>query len=146
MLGPERKSRLLTEKEKKITAYHEAGHAIVTHYLPHTDPVQKISIIARGQAGGYTIKLPTEDRYMHTKTEYAEEIAVLVAGHVTEKEIFGEVTTGATSDLRRATSLARKLVTDYGMSEVLGPRTFGEKEELPLNKRCVIVLVLDHWF
>ncbi len=130
MLGPERKSRVLSEKEKKITAYHEAGHAIVAHFLPHTDPVHKISIIARGRAGGYTLKLPTEDKHMHTKTEYLEEIAVLLAGYITEKEIFGEVTTGATSDLRRATSLARKLVTDYGMSDVLGPRTFGEKEEL----------------
>lgn len=130
MLGPERKSRILSEKEKKITAYHEAGHAIVAHFLPHTDPVQKISIIARGQAGGYTLKLPLEDKHMYSKTEYVEEIAVLVAGYITEKEIFGEVTTGATSDLRRATALARKLVTDFGMSESLGPRTFGEKEEM----------------
>jgi len=130
MMGPERKSRILTEHEKKVTAYHEAGHAVVSHFLPHIDPVQKISIIARGQAGGYTLKLPIEDRHMHTKAEFLEEIAVLVAGYVTEKEIFGDVTTGATSDLRRATKLARKLVTDYGMSETLGPRTFGEKEEM----------------
>ena len=130
MLGPERKSRVLTDKEKKITAYHEAGHAVVAHYLPNTDPVQKISIISRGRAGGYTIKLPTEDRHMHTKAEYTEEIAVLLAGHVTEREIFGEVTTGAQSDLRRATSLARRLITDFGMSEALGPRTYGEKEEM----------------
>lgn len=130
MLGPERKSKLLSAKEKKITAYHEAGHALVAHYLPHTDPVQKISIIGRGHAGGYTLKLPTKDKHMHTKTEYIEEIAVLLAGHITEKETFNEITTGATSDLRRATSLARKLITDYGMSEKLGPRTFGEKEEL----------------
>jgi len=130
MLGPERRSRVLSDKEKKITAYHEAGHAVVAHFLPHTDPVQKVSIIARGQAGGYTIKLPTEDKHLHTRTEFVEELAVLVAGYVTEKEIFGEVTTGATSDLRRATDLARRLITDYGMSEVLGPRTFGEKEEL----------------
>jgi len=130
MLGPERKSRVLTEKEKKITAYHEAGHAIVAHFLPNTDPVQKISIIARGRAGGYTLKLPTEDKHMHTKTEFIEEIAVLLAGYVTEKEVFGDVTTGATSDLRRATKLARRLITDYGMSDTLGPRTFGEKEEM----------------
>ncbi len=130
MLGPERKSRILSDKEKKITAYHEAGHAIVAHFLPNMDPVQKISIIARGQAGGYTIKLPTEDKHMHTKTEYLEEVAVLLAGFVTEKETFGEVTTGATSDLRQATALARRLITDYGMSETLGPRTFGEKEEM----------------
>ncbi|MFC1678552.1 ATP-dependent zinc metalloprotease FtsH, partial [Patescibacteria group bacterium] len=130
MMGPERKSRVLSDKEKKITAYHEAGHAIVTHFLPHTDPVQKISIIARGRAGGYTIKLPTEDKHMHSKSEYVEELAVLLAGYATEKEIFGEVTTGATSDLHRATTLARKLITDYGMSENLGARTFGEKEDL----------------
>jgi len=130
MMGPERKSRVITEKEKKITAYHEAGHALVAHFLPHTDPVQKISIIARGQAGGYTLKLPTEDKHMHTKSEFVEELAVLLAGHATEKEIFGEVTTGATSDLRRATALARQLITDYGMSENLGPRTYGEKEEM----------------
>ncbi len=130
MLGPERKSRIITPQEKKITAYHEAGHAIVAHFLPHTDPVQKVSIIARGQAGGYTLKVPTEDRRMHFKIEFIEEIAVLLAGYLTEKEIFGEVTTGATSDLRRATNLARRLVTDYGMSDKLGPRTFGEKEEM----------------
>ncbi|MBU4347123.1 ATP-dependent zinc metalloprotease FtsH [Patescibacteria group bacterium] len=130
MLGPERKSRILSEKEKKITAYHEAGHAIVAHYSPHTDPVQKISIIARGQAGGYTIKLPIEDKHLHTKSEFVEEIAVLLAGYLAEQEVFGEITTGATSDLRRATGLARKLITDFGMSETLGPRTFGDKEEM----------------
>ena len=130
MLGPERKSRILSVKEKKITAYHEAGHAIVAHFLPNADPVQKVSIIARGQAGGYTLKLPLEDKHMYTKTEYVEEIAILLAGYVTEREIFGQVTTGATSDLRRATGLARKLITDYGMSETLGPRTFGEKDEM----------------
>lgn len=130
MLGPERKSRIITEKEKKITAYHEAGHALVAHFSPHTDPVQKISIIGRGQAGGYTIKLPTEDKHMHTKSEYEEEIGVLLAGYIAEKEVYGEVTTGATSDLRRATALARKLITDFGMSDSLGPRTFGEKDDL----------------
>jgi cell division protease FtsH len=130
MIGPARKSRVITEKEKRITAYHEAGHAIVAHFLPNIDPVQKISIISRGQAGGYTIKVPLEDRNMHSKTEFIEEIAVLLAGHVSEESVFGEVTTGATSDLRRATAIARSLVTDYGMSENLGARTFGEKEEM----------------
>ncbi len=130
MLGPERKSRMITPQERKITAYHEAGHAVVAHLLPNTDPVHKVSIIARGRAGGYTLKLPTEDRHMYTKTEYIEEISVLLGGYVTEKEIFGEVTTGATSDLRKATSTARKLITDFGMSENLGPRTYGEKEEM----------------
>ncbi|MCX6798456.1 MAG: ATP-dependent zinc metalloprotease FtsH [Candidatus Falkowbacteria bacterium] len=130
MIGPERRSRIITDKEKKITAYHEAGHALVAHFLPDTDPVHKISIIARGQAGGYTLKVPTEDRHMHPKSEFIQEIAVLLAGHLTEKEIFGEVTTGATSDLRRATAMARSLVTDFGMSDHLGPRTYGEKEEM----------------
>jgi len=130
MMGPERKSRIITDKEKKVTAYHEAGHAIVAHFLPHTDSVHKVSIISRGSAGGYTLKLPSVDRHMHSKTEYVEELAVLLAGHFAEKEIFGEVTTGATSDLRRATALARSLITDFGMSDVLGPRTFGQKEEM----------------
>jgi cell division protease FtsH len=130
MLGPERKSRVLTEKEKKITAYHEAGHALVAHFLSNTDLVHKISIIARGQAGGYNLKLPSEERHLRTKKEFIEEIAVLLAGQVTEKEVFGDVTTGATSDLRRATHIARQLVTDFGMSENLGSRTYGEKEEM----------------
>jgi len=130
MIGPERKSRIITANEKKITAYHEAGHAIVANFLPNTDPVHKVSIISRGQAGGYTLKLPTEDKHMHAKSEFIEELAVLVAGYITEKEIFGEVTTGATSDLRQATRLARKLITNFGMSNTLGPRTFGEKEEM----------------
>jgi cell division protease FtsH len=130
LLGPERKSRILSQREKEITAYHEAGHAIVAHFLLHTDPVHKISIISRGRAGGYTLNMPTEDKHMHSRSEYIEELAVLLAGYVTEKEIFGEVTTGATSDLRRATSLSRQLITDFGMSENLGPRTFGDKEDL----------------
>ncbi|MDP3836586.1 MAG: ATP-dependent zinc metalloprotease FtsH [bacterium] len=130
MIGPERKSRIINDKEKKITAYHEAGHAVVAHFLPNSDPVQKVSIIARGQAGGYTLKVPTEDRYFQSKSDFVNDIAILLAGHLIEKEVFGEVTTGATSDLRRATSVARSLITDYGMSDVLGPRTFGHKEEM----------------
>jgi len=130
MIGPERKSRIISDKEKKITAYHEAGHALVAHFLVNSDPVQKVSIIARGQAGGYTLKVPVEDRYFHSRTDFIDEIAVLLAGHLVEKEIFGEVTTGATSDLRQATLVARSLITDYGMSDLLGPRTFGQKEEL----------------
>ena len=125
LLGPERKSRVLSDKEKEITAYHEAGHALVAHESEHSDPV-----IARGQAGGYTLKVPEKDVHMYSKSYFLSEMAVLLAGHATEKKIFGEVTTGATSDLRRATKMARKLVTEYGMSEKMGPRTFGEKEEL----------------
>lgn len=130
LLGPERKSRVLSPKEKKITAYHEAGHALVAHYLPNIDPVQKISIISRGMAGGYILKVPLEDKHMHNKTEFIEEMAVGLAGYLTEKTIFGEITTGATSDLRHITNIARKLIMDYGMSENLGSRTFGKKEEM----------------
>jgi cell division protease FtsH len=130
IMGPERKGRIISDNEKKITAYHEAGHAVVANFLPNADPVHKISIIARGQAGGYTLKLPENDKRLYSKNYFIDEIAVLLAGHLTEKKIFGEVTTGATSDLRRATELARRLITDYGMSEKLGPRTFGEKEEM----------------
>jgi cell division protease FtsH len=130
MLGPERKSRIITPREKEITAYHEAGHAVVAHFLPNADPVHKVSIIARGYAGGYTIKLPIEEKHMHAKSEYLDDIAILLAGFITEKEIYGEPTTGATSDLRKATSLARQLITDFGMSDTLGPRTYGEKEEM----------------
>ncbi|MBT3690170.1 ATP-dependent metallopeptidase FtsH/Yme1/Tma family protein [bacterium] len=128
MLGPERKSHVLSEKEKKITAYHEAGHALVAHMLPDADPVHKVSIISRGRAAGYTMKLPLEDKNLHNRREFIDELAVLLAGHVTEKEVFGDVTTGASSDLRKATQLAKQLITQYGMSEKLGPRTFGEGE------------------
>lgn len=130
MLGPERKSSIMSDKEKKITAFHEAGHALVAHILPNSDPVHKISIISRGRAGGYTLKIPEEDKRYHSKSEFLDDLAVLLAGHVTEKTIFGEVTTGASSDLKKATSLARQLITHYGMSEELGPRTYGEKEEM----------------
>jgi cell division protease FtsH len=130
MIGPERKSRVLSNKEKKITAYHEAGHALVAHFLPNADPVQKISIIARGKAGGYTLKVPTEDKHMHPKSDFLDELSVLLAGYLAEKEVFKEVTTGASSDLHRATMISRSLVTDYGMSANLGLRTFGEKEDM----------------
>lgn len=130
MLGPERKSFVLSEEEKKIAAYHEAGHALVTHFLPYTDPVQKISIVSRGQAAGYTLKLPEKEKHFHAKREFLNDLSVLLAGYITEKIKFGDVTTGATSDLREATRLARKLVTEYGMSKELGPMTFGQKEEL----------------
>jgi cell division protease FtsH len=130
ILGPERKSYVMNEEEKKIAAFHEAGHAICAHFLPHTDPVQKVSIVSRGFAAGYTLKLPEKEKHFRARPEFFDELAVLLAGYATEKKIFGEVTTGATSDLREATKLARKLVTEYGMSEKMGPMTFGQKEEL----------------
>jgi len=130
MLGPKRKSHSLIEHEKLVTAYHEAGHAFVAHKSPKSDPVQKVSIISRGGAGGYTLKTPETDRHMHTKSEFMAELAVLLAGHAAEKNTFGEVTTGAQSDLRRATRLARSMIVEYGMSDKMGPRTFGEREEL----------------
>ena len=130
MLGPERKSHVLSIDEKKVAAYHEAGHALVAASLPHTDSVRKISIIARGQAAGYTLKLPEYDKHLHTKTEFVEELAVLLGGYQVEKLVFDDVTTGASSDLEKATDLARRLVMRYGMSEKLGPRTFGETEDL----------------
>ncbi|MFA6526268.1 MAG: ATP-dependent zinc metalloprotease FtsH [Candidatus Buchananbacteria bacterium] len=130
LLGPERKSHILSVAEKKITAYHEAGHALVAHELPNTDPVRKVSIIARGSAAGFTLKLPTEDKKLHNKTEFLEDLAVMLGGRMAEEEVFNEVTTGDSSDLRQATKLARKLITDFGMSDKLGLRTFGEREEL----------------
>ena len=130
LLGPERKSHILSTDEKKIAAYHEAGHALVAASLPHTDPIRKVSIIARGQAAGYTLKLPDRDKHLHSKTEFTEELAVLLAGYYAEQVVFNEVTTGAGNDLEQATDLARRLVMRYGMSEKLGPRTFGETEDL----------------
>ncbi len=121
MLGPERKSHLLSKKEKEITAYHEAGHAIVASVLPHADPVHKVSIIARGNAGGYTLKLPLEERRLQSKKEFIDDIAMSLGGYVAEKVIFGDITTGPSSDLQMATNLAKAMVTRWGMSDVIGP-------------------------
>jgi len=129
LLGPERKSHILSKKEKEIAAFHEAGHALVAASLPHTDPIQKISIISRGMAAGYTLKLPTEDKHLHSRSEFIDELAVLMAGYAAEKIVFDELTTGASNDLQVATDLARDLVTKYGMSD-LGPITFGDTEEM----------------
>lgn len=129
LLGPERKSHLLTPEEKKITAFHEVGHALVSSFLERGEPVRKISIIARGLAAGYTLKTPEKERKIKTKTEFLAEIATLLGGYCAEKIIFGEVSSGAANDLERATQLARKLVLEYGMSS-LGPVVFGKKEEL----------------
>lgn len=121
MLGPERKSHLLSTKEKEITAYHEAGHALVASVLPHADPVHKVSIIARGRAGGYTLKLPLEDRKLQSRREFLDDIAMSLGGYVAEKLIFGDLTTGPSNDLQVSTALARDMVTKYGMSDKLGP-------------------------
>ncbi|MCL0075829.1 ATP-dependent zinc metalloprotease FtsH [Dehalococcoidia bacterium] len=128
--GPERKSRLMSRKEKEITAYHEAGHALVARMLPNVDPVHKISIIARGMMAGYTRQLPTEDRYLVTRSQFNDMLATLLGGHTAEEIIFDEMTTGSQNDIERATKIARMMVTEYGMSDKLGPRTFGKREEL----------------
>ena len=130
LAGPERKSRLISDEEKEIIAYHEAGHALVMKVLPNCDPVHKVSIIARGMALGYTLPLPEDDRYLQHRTKFKDELAGLLGGRTAEELIFGDVTTGAASDLERATRIARKMVTEYGMSDKLGPMTFGRKEEL----------------
>ena len=130
ILGPERKSHILSKKEKEITAYHEAGHALMAALLPNADQVQKISIIARGAVAGYTLKLPIEDKHLHSRSEFMDELAVLLGGYVAEKIVFDELTTGASNDLQKTNELAHRLVTQYGMSEKLGPRTFSNKEEM----------------
>lgn len=129
LLGPERKSKVMSEDEKKLTAYHEAGHAIVAHLTPGADQVQKVSIISRGRAGGFTLNAPTQDRNYRTLREFKAELAVMMGGQAAERLIFKEVSTGASNDLKRATSLARSIVTRYGMSK-LGSRTYGEHEEM----------------
>src|SRR5215207_8448248 len=128
--GPERKSRVISEKEKRITAYHEVGHAVVQRILPKCDPVQKVTIISRGMALGYTMALPTEDRYLQSKTEFEDKIAGLLAGNVAERLVFGDTTTGASNDIEKATDLARRMVTEFGMSDRLGPLSFGKRDEL----------------
>ena len=128
--GPERRSRLISDEEREIVAYHEAGHALVMQMLPNSDPVHKITIVSRGMALGYTMPLPEEDRLLYSREKFRDELAGLLGGRVAEEEVFGDITTGASNDLQRVTSLARRMVTQYGMSDVLGPQTFGEKEEL----------------
>ncbi len=130
MLGPERKSHLMHEDERKVTAYHEAGHALVAHLSPHMDPVHKVSIISRGRAMGYTIRLPSEDRTSRTRTEYIEDLAVMLGGYAAEGIFFGDITTGASNDMQQATKLARNMVTQWGMSDALGPRTYGDRQEM----------------
>ncbi|EGO64541.1 ATP-dependent zinc metalloprotease FtsH [Acetonema longum] len=127
--GPERKSKVISDKEKKLTAYHEAGHALVGMMLTHTDPVHKVSIIPRGRAGGYTLMLPKEDRYYATRSELLDQLKTLLGGRVAEALILGEISTGAQNDLERATELVRKMITEYGMSDTIGPITFGKRQE-----------------
>src|SRR5213596_2561967 len=133
--GPEKKTRLLSEEERKITAYHELGHAIVGHFLEHTDEVHKISIISRGQALGYTISLPREDRYLTTKTALMEQLAMTLGGRAAEELVFHEVTTGAANDLEKVTSISKQMIMRYGMSEKLGPRVRGRNHDMPFLGR-----------
>jgi cell division protease FtsH len=128
--GPERKSHRISPREKEMTAYHEAGHGMVAKMSPDSDPVHKISIISRGRIGGYTRMLPTEDRDMMSRSELKARLAVLMGGRVAEELIFNELTTGASQDMKQATDLARKMITQFGMSDKMGPRTFGQKEEM----------------
>ena len=128
--GPERKSRLISRREKEMTAYHEAGHALVAWALPHADRVHKISIVSRGSMGGHTSLLPDEDRYLWTKNQFSDMMAVTMGGRVAEEHIFDEVTTGASNDIERATKIALGMIKRYGMSKSLGPRTFGKREEM----------------
>jgi cell division protease FtsH len=128
--GPERKSRKISAKEKEVIAYHESGHALVAKVIPESDPVHKISIVSRGMALGYTKQLPAEDRYLMTRSHLNAMIAHLLAGNAAEELIFNEISSGAADDIKRATALARRMVTDLGMSNILGPRTFGDKQEM----------------
>ncbi len=128
--GPERKGRVISDREKEMTAYHEAGHALVAWKLPHADPVHKISIVARGGMGGYTRLLPQEDRYLWTKNQFEDMLATSMGGRIAEERIFDEITTGASNDLENATRIALRMIKQYGMSKSLGPRTFGRREEL----------------
>ncbi|MFY9447921.1 MAG: ATP-dependent zinc metalloprotease FtsH [Dethiobacteria bacterium] len=127
--GTKKTSRIISDFEKKIVAFHEAGHALVGYLLPHTDPVHKVSIIPRGRAGGYTLMLPEEDRYYMTRSELLDRVSTLLAGRVAEKLVFNEISTGAQNDLERATSIVRQMIMEYGMSEVLGPITLGKKHD-----------------
>lgn len=130
LLGPQRKSHLLSPEEKRIAAYHEAGHAIVANFLPNCDPVHKVTIISRGMAAGYTLNLPEKESYLHSKEYYIDEMAMILGGYVVEKEVFELLTSGPSNDLTKVTAIAKQLVYEFGMSENLVPRVFGEKDEL----------------
>jgi len=130
LLGPERKGRVTSQKEREITAYHEAGHALVAASLKNSDPVHKVSIVSRGQAGGYTLKLPNEETRLRTRSQFMADLSMMLGGYVAEQVVFGEMSTGASNDLQKSSELARALVTKYGMSSKLGPITFGKTQEL----------------
>jgi cell division protease FtsH len=128
MAGPERKSRVMDEEERRLIAYHEGGHAMVAHILPNTDEVHKITVIPRGRALGYTLTLPEQDKFLMTREQMRDELAMLMGGRVAEEIVAGDVTTGAANDIERATKVARQMVTEYGMSDTIGPRTLGQKQ------------------
>ena len=133
--GPEKKTRVMSEKERLITAYHEMGHAIVGHYLEHSDPVHKISIIGRGQALGYTISMPQEDKFLTTRAELLDGMAMTLGGRAAEEIVFDEITTGASNDIEKVTATAKQMVMRFGMSEKLGPRVFGHNQGQPFLGR-----------
>ena len=130
MMGPERRSRIMSKEERELTAYHEAGHAIVMHFADKFDPVHKITIIPRGQAGGYTMWLPDEDRTLQSYEQMKDQLAGALGGRAAEDIIWGDVSTGASGDLKQVTQMARSMVTRYGMSKNLGPLTYGDREEM----------------
>jgi cell division protease FtsH len=127
MAGPERKSRIISDDEKRVIAYHEGGHALVGHALPDADPIHKVSIIARGRALGWTLALPTEDKYLTSRAALRDQLAMLMGGRTAEELIFQDPTTGASNDIERATQIARAMVTEYGMSDEIGPQQLGQK-------------------
>jgi len=127
MAGPERKSRIISDQEKRVIAYHEGGHALVGHALPDADPIHKVSIIARGRALGWTLALPTEDKYLTTRNALRDQLAMLLGGRTAEELIFHDPTTGAQNDIERASQIARAMVTEYGMSDLIGPQQLGQK-------------------
>ena len=133
--GPEKKARLLSEKEQRITAYHEMGHALVGHFLENTDPIHKITVVSRGQALGLTVSLPTEDRYLTTRKALLEQIAMTMGGRAAEEIVFNEVTTGAANDIEKVTATAKQMVMRFGMSEKLGPRVLGRDSGMPFLGR-----------
>lgn len=133
--GPEKKTRVMSEEERKITAYHEMGHAIVGHFLPNSDPIHKISVISRGRALGYTISLPGEDKFLTTRAALLDTMAMTLGGRAAEEIVFGEITTGASNDLEKVTATAKQMVMRFGMSEKLGPRVFGHDHGQPFLGR-----------